>query len=578
MHLLAAEPGIIADGSAAVDLAQTPGDVVVLASADTDIALLARAQAGRRAADPMAPSLRLASVMRLGHNFSVDLYMETVARARLVVARLLGGSGYWPYGVERLVETCRAHRIPLALLPGDDKPDPELAELSTLPAEACVRLWRYLAEGGPGNAGNFLRYCAALLARRDARRPGDAPHPNPLPARGERGKGAAPNPSPRDSGERDGPAPKAWEGEGPPPASSWAEPAPLLRAGYYWPGRGTPSLTEIAAEWRGSGGVVPLVFYRALVQSGNAAPVDALVAALSALRLRPLPIFVHSLKDREAASLIGEAFAAYPPAVILNATGFSLAASGGGDPLAADCPVLQVVFSGSDEEGWRATTRGLGPRDLAMNVALPEIDGRILSRAVSFKAPLGRDPETEADLVGYRPVADRVAFVADLAHNWARLRAKPPGERRIAIVLANYPNRDGRIGNGVGLDTPQSLAAILRALREAGYRTSDLPEDGAALMRRLLAGPTNARPHAAAEESLAFSDYSVFFGSLPRVVQQQVTARWGAAEHDPFFRPGRVDCGHFAIPALWSGNISVMIQPARGYNLDPKGTYHDPAL
>ena len=144
------------------------------------------------------------------------------------------------------------------------------------------------------------------------------------------------------------------------------------------------------------------------------------------------------------------------------------------DPLAAaDCPVLQVVFAGGDEESWRAGTRGLGPRDLAMNVALPEIDGRILSRAVSFKAPLGRDPETETDLVGYQPVADRVAFVADLARNWARLRAKPPEERRIALILANYPNRDGRIGNGVGLDTPASAIAILRALAGAGYRIAE---------------------------------------------------------------------------------------------------------
>src|SRR5216683_2272682 len=178
MHLLATEPGIVADGSAAIDLAQTPGDIIVLASADTEIALLAAAQARRRAADPAAPSLRLAPVMRLGHNFSVDLYMELVAQARLVVARLLGGSAYWPYGVERLVETCRQHGIPLALLPGDDKPDAELARASTVPPTACRRLWRYLAEGGPGNADNFLRYAATLIAA--------APHPHPLPARGER--------------------------------------------------------------------------------------------------------------------------------------------------------------------------------------------------------------------------------------------------------------------------------------------------------------------------------------------------------------------------------------------------------
>src|SRR5205807_9216503 len=195
---------------------------------------------------------------------------------------------------------------------------------------------------------------------------------------------------------------------------------------------------DIAEQWRGkpapaeAGGAVPIVFYRALVQSGNTAPIDALVQALMARRLRPLPVFVHSLKDTEAASLLAETFAAHPPAVILNATGFSLRAAGGHDPLQADCPVLQIVFSGGDEQSWRAGTRGLGPRDLAMNVALPEMGGRILSRAVSFKAPLGRDPETEADLVGYQPVADRIAFVADLARNWARLRAKPSAERRIA--------------------------------------------------------------------------------------------------------------------------------------------------
>src|SRR5437764_152836 len=515
MHLLATEPGMIADGSAAVDLGQTPGDIVVLASADTEIALLAAAQAGRRKADRLAPSLRLAPVMRLGHNVSVDVYMDNVARARLVVGRLLGGSAYWPYGVERLVETCRDNRIPLALLPGDDKPDPELARLSIVPREAWRRLWRYLAEGGPGNADNFLRYAASLIAT--ARHPpapsGAGPSLSPQAGRGGRSRNTG-TPSPRERGE-------GW-GEG---QTEWAEPAPLLRAGLYWPGHALPSLDDIARQWHGDAGVVPIVFYRALVQSGNTAPIDALVQALTARRLRPLPIFVQSLKDSEATVLLADLFAAHPPSVILNVTGFSVAALGGSDPLQADCPILQIVFSGGDEEAWRAGTRGLGPRDLAMNVALPEIDGRILSRAVSFKAPLGRDSETEADLVGYRPVADRIAFVADLARNWARLRAKPPAERRIAIILANYPNRDGRIANGVGLDTPQSAINLLRALRDAGYQVGDIPESGAELMQRLLAGPTNARPHAPAEETLPFNEYAAFFATLPASVQQRVSAQ-----------------------------------------------------
>src|SRR5437763_350160 len=445
MHLLATEPGMIADGSAAVDLGQSPGDIVMLASADTEISLLAAA------------------------------------------------------------------------------PHPPIADAM-------------------------------------------GPSPAPQAGRGDRSSAARPA-SPRLRGED-------W-GEG---HIQWAEPAPLLRAGLYGPEHALPSLAEIAGEWKGTSGVVPIVFYRALVQSGNTAPVDALVQALTARRLRPFPVFVQSLKDAEAAALLADLFAAHPPSVILNATGFSVAASGGSDPLQADCPILQIVLSGGDEEAWRAGTRGLGPRDLAMNVALPEIDGRILARAVPFKAPLGRDPETEADLVGYRPVADRVAFVADLARNWARLREKPPAERRIAIVLANYPNRDGRIGNGVGLDTPQSAITLLHALRDAGYRVGDIPEDGTALIRHLLAGPTNARPQAPFEESLSFAEYSAFFASLPAAVQQRVSAQWGSAERDPFFHPSRLTCGDFAIPGFRTGNIAVLVQPARGYNLDPKATYHDPAL
>jgi cobaltochelatase CobN len=527
MHLLATTQGVIADGSVAVDLAQSPGDIVLLSSADTEIALLAAAQSRLRARDPTAPRLRLAPIPRLGHNFSIDLYMETVAQARLVIARLLGGSAYWPYGVERLVETCREHKIPLALLPGDDRPDPELAQLSTLPRDDVQRLRRYLAEGGPANAENLLTYAGSLIGH-------DA---------------------------------------------EWAEPAALLRAGLYWPDRASPSLDDIAAQWDGSGGAVPIVFYRALVQSGNTAPVDALIGALTTRGLRPLPVFVQSLKDGEAAALLGDVFAAAPPAVILNATGFSVNAAAGKDPLAQpDCSVLQVVFAGNDEESWRGRTRGLGPRDLAMNVALPEIDGRVLSRAVSFKALLGRDAETEADLVGYRPVADRIAFVADLARNWARLRKKPPAERRVALILANYPNRDGRIGNGVGLDTPASAITILEALADAGYRVAGAPESPDALIGRLLGGPTNANPHASAEETLAFPDYSGFFATLPRAVQQAVMNRWGPPERDPFFRPGRLDCGRFAIPGFCCGNVAFLIQPARGYNIDPKSTYHDPAL
>jgi cobaltochelatase CobN len=126
-----------------------------------------------------------------------------------------------------------------------------------------------------------------------------------------------------------------------------------------------------------------------------------------------------------------------------------------------------------------------------MNIALPEVDGRIITRAVSFKGSNRRDALTQCDIVTYAPVPDRLRFVAELAANWAHLRRKPTAERRIALVLANYPNRDGRIGNGVGLDTPASAITVLNALRDAGYDIGDIPADGGALVARLTAGPTN---------------------------------------------------------------------------------------
>mgnify|MGYP007073314328 FL=1 len=89
MHLLQATPGAVSDGSEAVDLGQDPGDIVFLSAADTELAALSAAQGSLGAA---APSLRLANLMQLGHNMSVDLYVEQViSGARLVVVRLLGG-------------------------------------------------------------------------------------------------------------------------------------------------------------------------------------------------------------------------------------------------------------------------------------------------------------------------------------------------------------------------------------------------------------------------------------------------------------------------------------------------------
>ena len=545
MHLLAAEPGKIDDGTHAHDLGQTPGDIVVLSAADTELAALAQARAKITGKD--FPSFRLASLLQLGHDHSVEHYVRDVIRhAKLVVVRLLGGRGYWPFGTDEIARTCGELGIPVAFLPGDDQPDVELAALSTVTPEAQHRLWQYGVHGGPENAIGFLNFAASFIG---------------------------------------------FDVE-------WWEPRPLVRAGLYWPGIETPDMKSVRADWKPDHSTVALVFYRALVQAGNLKVVDALIEGLSKAGLNALPVFVSSLKDPVAAATLEGLLADAPPDVVLNATGFSVSVPGGDrtpgpfDVIAKENPgtapgttlgpvVLQVVFSGGNEEDWRKGKSGLGPRDIAMNVALPEVDGRVLSRAVSFKGLKRRDPLTETDIVEYEPVPDRIDFVCALAANWAGLRLKPAKDRRLALVLANYPNRDGRLGNGVGLDTPAATVHVLKALRDRGFGITHIPDHGEALIERLKAGPTNdfkALGTRDVTETLSMADYQTFLGGLPLAVQQAVNDRWGSPEQDPFFQPGEGDGGRFAISAFRLGNVAVCLQPARGYHLDPKASYHDPDL
>ncbi|OJF91924.1 cobaltochelatase subunit CobN [Pararhizobium antarcticum] len=528
MHLLLAQKGTITDGEEAIDLGQSPGDILFLSAADTELSSIAGAQRVRKASS----SLRVASLLTLKHPMSVDTYVERTARhAKLIIVRPLGGASYFHYVLEALYAAAVTHGFKIAVLPGCDKPDPGLEPFSTVGTEDRAAMWAYFNEGGADNMARLLDYGDALI--------GGAERPQPA--------------------------------------------SPLLKAGIWWPGTGVIgveawrklSASNTAAQPQP---VVAISFYRALVQSGETKPVEALIAALSAEGMAVLPVFVSSLKDSVSVGTLEAIFSEASPDVVMNATGFAVSAPGADRKPTVleftDAPVLQVIFSGSSRKAWEGSAQGLMARDLAMNVALPEVDGRILSRAVSFKAAAIYDPDVEANIVGHEPLADRVLFAARLAANWARLRRTEPEHRRVAIILANYPNRDGRLGNGVGLDTPAGTIEVLRAMRAAGYPVDAIPADGDALITHLMAGPTNdARQDREIRETLSLSQYKTFFASLPLQIQDAVAARWGAPETDPFFRDGS-----FALPLARFGETLVGIQPARGYNIDPKETYHSPDL
>ena len=489
MHVLATELASLDEADVAVDLGQSPADVVVLSFTDSDLSALAAAW--QQEANAL-PSLRLASLKRLRHPMSVDLYVDrVVAQARIVVVRCLGGLDYWRYGIERIADVARDNGVLFAALPGDDRADPRLAAASTLDAKSMVRLDQFFREGGTENLRQALRYLGALLG-----------HDTP-----------------------------------------WMPPVPV----------GPMTVVGAAEDDRPTALVV---FYRANLMAADTAPITALMDALDRQGLAPLGVAVSSLKDPAVQSELEQLLRDRKPAIVLNTTAFSAMRADDTTVLdSADVPVLQVVLSGSAREAWATSGRGLSPSDLAMNVVLPELDGRLLTRAISFKAEAPTDPRLEFASVRHEPDPDRVDYVARLAASWVRLARTSRAERRVALVLSDYPARGGRTGYAVGLDTAASTCEILRLLQAEGYDVGARAWS-ADDIEKFLVAPTE-------HVDIPLAAYRTLMKALPPSLQHALDETWGKPKND------------FRLPVLRCGNVLVLLQPDRGSMDNRKSGYHD---
>ncbi len=512
MHLLTTTSTSLDEIVEAVDLAQPPGDIAVLSFADSDLAGLAAAWDTERAA---LPSVRLAHLRDLRHPMSVDQWIDRVGtHAKVIVVRLLGGLDWWKYGIERLSSLARARGIALAVLPGEDRDDARLAAASTLPAPELDTLLRFFREGGHENLRALLR----RLARH-------AGHDREV-----------------------------------------REPTAVPRLAGYVPGTGAIDLDLLAAKLEPGKPVVPIIFYRAMLLAADTAAIDALCTALTARGLVPAALLITSLKDREAAAFLRQAFARLDPAVIVAMTAF---AAGGniGEPTPLDhpnVPVLQVVSATTRRAAWRDSVRGLGAADLAMHVVLPELDGRILAGAVAFKDPLSPQEGLAFTALASRPESDRIAMVADRVAALVRLRALPRGERRVAVLMPDYPGASGRTGYAVGLDVPASVIALLDDLGAAGYSVNAAPKTPRDLLDALSVGT---------DATLTVEQYERLLAGVPRAAVARLRAAWGKPTDDPDGRDGS-----FRFRAQKFGKLWVALPPDRGRSAERRADYHDPLL
>ena len=501
MHLLVRETRTLDEAEAAVDPGMAPANLIFLSFSDSDLGSWTQALAARGAA---GPTVAFASLARLRHPMSVDLLVEQVIpAARCVVIRLLGGLEYWRYGVEEVAAACRRLGIALALVPGDGPEDPRLAALSTVDASGLARLDGFLRQGGPRNAAHALKLAAHLAGLAAD----EGTMPEVLPEAGE----------------------------------------------FEVPGLQAPDRP-----------VAVIVFYRSHLAAGDTQPITMLADALFSRGLAVRAIFASSLKNPEAAAFVTARLQAWKPAVVLSATAFSARGKeGAASPLeAAGVPVLQLVLAIGGRESWHASARGLSQTDLAMQVVLPELDGRLLTTAISFKTACATGSALEPARIVNGGAPEGIALAADRAVGWARLATTPRAGRRIAMVLSDYPGLGGQIAHAVGLDSFASLRAILSRLNRSGYGIP-LPDASAGYF-------TGALCEAAPTPFLTLEDYARLRAVLPDLLNSLIDAAWGRAEDDP-----AVKGNAFTLRHLHLGHVVVAVQPDRGSSSDRRSGYHD---
>ncbi|RAO24305.1 Cobaltochelatase [Micromonospora noduli] len=480
------------------------------------ILLLSTADTDLLAARASGADYRLANPARVAAD-EVPALLDGVA---LVVVRLLGGRQAWPDGLAAVLAT----GVPTVVLGGEALPDAELMAISTVPSGVVTQALAYLVEGGPDNLGQLARFLSDTVL---------------------------------------------LTGEG------FAAPAPTPAYGVHGEHPADPDRPTVG-----------IVFYRAHALAGNTDFVDVLADAVRKAGGNPLPIFCGSLRGLTAgAGPLGLFARCDALLVTVLAAGGAVAAdaSGGGDEdawdvgalAALDVPVIQALCLTSTRAQWADSDAGLSPLDAAMQVAIPEFDGRIVTVPFSFK-------QIDADgLSVYAADPERAARVAGIAVRHARLRYVPHADKRVAVVLSSYPTKHSRVGNAVGLDTPASAVRLFAALAEAGYDLGDAPppDDGDALIHALIAAGGHdvewltPKQLAAAEARIPGPTYRRWFDEVPAELRGRMREHWG----EP---PGELytEGGDIVLAGLRFGNVVLLIQPPRGFGENPIAIYHDPDL
>ncbi|MCD8404948.1 cobaltochelatase subunit CobN [Tenacibaculum dicentrarchi] len=536
MHLISTIPGGWNPNDEGVFyIDQSPGDIVFLSSADSDLFMMNNAYKLIHNSVEKTPSFRFANLSYFKQELTIDTYVdEVIATAKIVVLKLLGGKAYYNYLCEAVTECCEENNIQLLFLPGDNKPDLELMQSSNIPLKDVDIIWKYIQSGGIENCQSALQLISNRIT--DAK-----VIPNAIKT--------------------------------------------IPDLFLYHPKEGIYTSLKPKSTQKQA-----IIFgYRSYYLSNNLAPIHSIIDALESEGISAVALMAAGYREQDIQQQIFDLLKSHhieKPQIIINTTGFSV--QGFHDTTQSlfdvfNVPVIQAIMGSCNKESWLEGDFGLPPTDIAMNIALPEVDGKIISKVISFKESIEKDALTDSEVVSYVPNIEGCEFVAKMAKNWINLQNKNNSDKKIALVLPNYPNKNSRLANGVGLDTPQSTLQILAKLSEENYSLSDdFPTTTNQLIDKLTNSVTNDLEtiNSLNERQTIKLDATIFYKyyhQLSVELRKKVEKQWGNPEKSPNYKEDSKN-SYFLIPGFLSDNIFISIQPSRGYNLDLQASYHSPDL
>ncbi|MDR2445108.1 MAG: cobaltochelatase subunit CobN [Spirochaetaceae bacterium] len=351
--------------------------------------------------------------------------------------------------------------------------------------------------------------------------------------------------------------------------------------------------TEEYFAWRGRSekGTVALVTSRSYWLNDNILPEISVIRSIEARGYGALPVYTYTLRDDE----LGARGAAYAlekflfdesgspiPDILLKFPSFFFETRRGrntrrqeansGELLKRlNCPVLKPVVSNSMSiDEWRKDEYGT-VKDIAWGIALPELEGVI---EPVFIGGIKKSGDVERRV----PVPSRVDKLAERAIRWIRLKKKPNTEKKIVFVLNNKPcvSAEASVGGGAGLDGLESVARILRCMKEAGYGVEDPPASGKELIRLIMERKAISEFRWTTVKEIAdkggcldrigLDEYLPWFNSMPEESRKRVVETWGKppGEEQDGVPAAMILDGRILITGLRFGNAIVCLQPKRG--------------